>query len=323
MHRALPSSEYYGGSAPAPDRSADDVLSPHHHAGHAAGGQARDGSRVHCDSLTEGGARLCPSGLAASTPQTFPAASQSPASRLLGVPHQVGARRSRPRSARFEPVRALRGFMTPVPHVLLSGLLTGPTPSDGAGAPRLCQDCSHQPQRLPGASCPQLLPGSLRRPSGGGLSPPLESAAPHGARNKPSRRSRPTSTAGSPPHENRHDHLHRRSDAPFWAADGSVSGVGRRALIIQFWAPSPRRAGRALEWRTACGGPRSCRACPGRLGKGQQRWLPGGVRADRQGRGRAGAVAAGHRQHAGGSAVAHLRLVCCLMVSRYIALSCW
>jgi hypothetical protein len=40
--------------------------------------------------------------------------------------------------------------MTPVPLVLLSGLLTGPTPSDGAGAPRLCQDCSHQSQRLPG-----------------------------------------------------------------------------------------------------------------------------------------------------------------------------
>jgi hypothetical protein len=58
--------------------------------GHRTGGQVRDGSRVHCDSLTEGGARLCPSGLAASTPQTFPAASQSPASRLLGVPHQVG-----------------------------------------------------------------------------------------------------------------------------------------------------------------------------------------------------------------------------------------
>jgi hypothetical protein len=40
--------------------------------------------------------------------------------------------------------------MTPVPRVLLSGLLTGPTPSDGASAPRLCQDCSHQPRRLPG-----------------------------------------------------------------------------------------------------------------------------------------------------------------------------
>ena len=40
------------------------------------------GSRVHCDSLARGGARRRPSGLAASTPQTFPAASPSPASRL-------------------------------------------------------------------------------------------------------------------------------------------------------------------------------------------------------------------------------------------------
>jgi hypothetical protein len=54
----------------------------------------------------------------------------------------------------------------------------------------------------------------LRRPSGGGLSPPLESTAPHGARNKPCRRSRSTSTGESPPHETRHDRLHRRSDAP-------------------------------------------------------------------------------------------------------------
>jgi hypothetical protein len=38
------------------------------------------------DSLVEGGARLCPSGLAASTPQTFPAASRSPASRLPQSP---------------------------------------------------------------------------------------------------------------------------------------------------------------------------------------------------------------------------------------------
>jgi hypothetical protein len=33
------------------------------------------GSRVHCDSLDEVGARLCPCGIAAGTPQTFPAAS--------------------------------------------------------------------------------------------------------------------------------------------------------------------------------------------------------------------------------------------------------
>ena len=38
-------------------------------------GKTRDGSRVHCGSLVGVGARLCPCGLAASTPQTFLAAS--------------------------------------------------------------------------------------------------------------------------------------------------------------------------------------------------------------------------------------------------------
>ena len=126
---------------------------PGRRAGCAPDGQARDGSRVHCDSLTEGGARLCPSGLATGTPQTFPAASRSPASRLPEVPRRnqpAGTRRSRPSSTRFEPVRALRGFKTPVPRVLLSGLLAGHTPSGSTNAARLCQDCSHPARRLPG-----------------------------------------------------------------------------------------------------------------------------------------------------------------------------
>src|SRR5262249_37898158 len=42
MHRALPGSEYYGGSAPHPGRSADDVLSPHH--AQAARGTGRPGT---------------------------------------------------------------------------------------------------------------------------------------------------------------------------------------------------------------------------------------------------------------------------------------
>jgi hypothetical protein len=141
MHQAFPARSTTA-APPRPRPLSRRRAQPTPRAGSAADGQTQDGSRVHCDSLTEGGARLCPSGLAASTPQAFPAASQSPASKLPGVPHQ-GARRSRPRSARFEPVRELRGFMTPVPRVLLSGLLTGHTPSDGAGASRLCQDCSH------------------------------------------------------------------------------------------------------------------------------------------------------------------------------------
>ena len=115
-------------------------------------GQTKDGSRVHCDSLVEGGARLCPNGLATSTPQTFPAASRSPASRLPEVPRprKARTRRSQPTSTRFEPVRVLRGVMASVPRVLLSDLLTGPTTSGSSAAPRLRQDCSHPTQRLPG-----------------------------------------------------------------------------------------------------------------------------------------------------------------------------
>ena len=40
--------------------------------------------------------------------------------------------------------------MASVPRVLLSDPLTGPTPSGGSGAPRLCQDCSHPIPASPG-----------------------------------------------------------------------------------------------------------------------------------------------------------------------------
>jgi hypothetical protein len=39
-------------------------------------GQDQGGSRVHCDSLDEGGAQLCPCGIATLTPQHFTVASQ-------------------------------------------------------------------------------------------------------------------------------------------------------------------------------------------------------------------------------------------------------
>src|SRR5699024_11818118 len=65
---------------PVPNRSVDDGLGPDHPCWRHGDGQTRDGSRVRCDSLDEGGVRLCPSGLATSTPQTFPAASTTSAS---------------------------------------------------------------------------------------------------------------------------------------------------------------------------------------------------------------------------------------------------
>ena len=56
---------------PAPDRSADGEPSPTSRAGRTAAGMDRGGSHVHCDSLDEGGAQLCPCGFATPTPQQF------------------------------------------------------------------------------------------------------------------------------------------------------------------------------------------------------------------------------------------------------------
>jgi hypothetical protein len=69
------------------------------------------------------------------------------------------------------------------------------------------------------ASSPASRPPSKSSTSrsgtwGSSAAPTSESAVPAG--NKHSRRSRSTSTGESPPHETRHDHLHRRSDAPRW-----------------------------------------------------------------------------------------------------------
>jgi hypothetical protein len=72
-------------------------------------GKDRDGSRVHCNSFDEGGAQLCPCGIATATPQHFTVASQTdihmpthefPASTAA----DAGAHRTRPTSTRLEPV---------------------------------------------------------------------------------------------------------------------------------------------------------------------------------------------------------------------------
>jgi hypothetical protein len=61
---------------PVPDRSAVDAPSPSRLRWPRGGGQDRHGSRVHCDSLDEGGARLGPCGIATTTPQHFAVASR-------------------------------------------------------------------------------------------------------------------------------------------------------------------------------------------------------------------------------------------------------
>jgi hypothetical protein len=149
MRRALPGSEYYGGSAPP--QAAQPTTGPARATALATRQAGRPGT-VPVFTAIRSPKEEPGSAPAASLQVRRRPSPQPPGHRLHDsrrVPHQVGARRSRPRSVRFEPVRALRGVKTPVPRVLLSGLLTGPTPSDGPGAPRLCQDCSRQPQRLP------------------------------------------------------------------------------------------------------------------------------------------------------------------------------
>jgi hypothetical protein len=153
------------------------------------GEPAPGGSRVHRDSLVGVGARLCPSGLATATPQPFTVA--SPGQRNTARPEvpaastHVGTHRARPVSARFEPVNALKGVMTPVPRVLLSVSLAGPAPSGSPGrAPAFPGPLPPSPAP-PGSGCPQLqrpaATGRRRRPLTS-----TRTTAPHGARRKAS-----------------------------------------------------------------------------------------------------------------------------------------
>jgi len=141
------------------------------------GEPAPGGSRVHCDSLAGVGARLCPSGLATATPQTFTVASRActrkPAREFPPHSHASGRAAPGPYPPGFEPVHALKGVMTPVPLVLLSVSLAGPAPSGSTGTSRLCQGCSRPPRHHPDQAALSYS-GLLRQAAGEGLSPPLE-----------------------------------------------------------------------------------------------------------------------------------------------------
>ena len=159
MCQALPGSEYYGGSAPL--RTGRPTARPARPPRWQRNrdGQDRNGSRVHCDSLSGGGAQLCPCGLATATPQHFTMASQAstrmPARKFPAV-KPAGTHRARPTSARFEPVYLSRGVITLVPLVLLSATLAGPTPSGSTGPSRLRQGCSRPPRHLPDQAAPSF-----------------------------------------------------------------------------------------------------------------------------------------------------------------------
>jgi len=195
--RALPGSKYYGGSAPP--QAGRPTAGPARTRTLVAHGRAdRDGSRVHCDSLGEGGAQLYPCGIATATPQHVTAASRqtslsppgsSPPAmreRVRAAPgpyppdlsRQTVKRRNSAGSSRT-PLRHTRRTRTiwQYWHVpALSGLLP-PSPA------------------LPGSGCPQLRRLAATRSAAEGLSPPLEPSAPHGARRSPSRVLRPSASA--------------------------------------------------------------------------------------------------------------------------------
>ena len=74
MRTAFPSSDYYGGSVPLPGpRPTTDL--PAAALAARPDGRPRSGSHVHHVPIDGGGAQLFPGSLAASTPQTFLAAS--------------------------------------------------------------------------------------------------------------------------------------------------------------------------------------------------------------------------------------------------------
>ena len=133
---------------------------------------------VVCDSLDRGGARLCPSGLATTTPQIFTVASLGAGFTGPGSspnPYELDdAPLPTHIPVRFEPVKrceALRHRFfayssrscKPDPHHLT--VLTRPGP---------CRGCSHPLRHLLDQAAPASA-GALRRPDGKGLSPPLKS----------------------------------------------------------------------------------------------------------------------------------------------------
>ena len=170
---------------PIPGRSVVGAPSPAPPAGYGQQGKTRDGSRVHCGSLAGVGARLCPCGLAASTPQSFLAASLAACAYRLGSspPTYSGCA---PLPAQIHQVRAgaaSRGGHTPVPRVLLSVPLAGPGPSGGTGPSRLCQGCSHPPRHHPDqAALSSTVP--LRRDQRRRSLTSTRTSAPHGARTR-------------------------------------------------------------------------------------------------------------------------------------------
>jgi hypothetical protein len=100
--------------------------------------------------------------------------------RLRSTPPVQRPVRLSPTSARFEPVTNLKDVITPVPHVLLFASPAGPAPSGSTGTPGFVRAASHPPRHHPGQAALSFN-YLLRQVEDGGLSPPHETTAPHGA----------------------------------------------------------------------------------------------------------------------------------------------
>jgi hypothetical protein len=142
-----------------------------------AAGQDRDGSRVHCGSLDEGGARLCPCGIAASTPQAFLAASLAACANHLGSSPPVMKEQVRaapgPDPPGFEPVP----HKGAVSHRFLAYSSPSRSPDPAHLAVLARPGFVRAAPALPGTTrirLPSAPPPCCDRDSGEGLPPPLE-----------------------------------------------------------------------------------------------------------------------------------------------------
>ena len=95
---------------------------------------------------------------------------------------RTSAHRARPISARLEPVYLSKDVITLVPRVLLFVTLAEPAPSGSPGYVSALSGLLPPSPAPPGSGCPQLHRPCCDRSGGEGLSPPLKSSAPRGAR---------------------------------------------------------------------------------------------------------------------------------------------
>ncbi len=174
MWTAFPSPDYYGGSAPCltPQVTAPlpaDVLEARR------GGRTRQGSHVHCVSISRVGAQLCSGSIATSTPQTFLVASRTdvnsrPESRL--PVREVGVHCS---PAQIRQIRA-GSTITEVPplvHSRYTFLPCSPDPDHLAvlARPGFVRAASHPPQRFLSQAALNFDPAAATAERQGSLTP--------------------------------------------------------------------------------------------------------------------------------------------------------